>query len=131
MHYYFHLVLFHISSNCLWKLLIGHFILFVEIMQHIYFKLFVGCIHYLSSLALFHSLQKSYVFLICPVEYIANKLLRSTLRCKEMLCFLWESFYFPVRSLGILSVLFSNNRISVITKRDLCHVPLTFIIKFF
>ena len=41
------------------------------------------CLHVLC----FILFQKSYLFLVCPVEYIANKTLRSALRCKEMLCF--------------------------------------------
>jgi len=41
------------------------------------------CLHVLC----FILFQKSYLLLVCPVEYIANKTLRSALRCKEMLCF--------------------------------------------
>lgn len=86
MIHYFHVVLSYIFLNFLWKFLIGHFMCWN---YAAYF--FLKCLRDVSIICLhmlcFILFQKSYLLLVCPVEYIANKTLRSTLRCEEMLCF--------------------------------------------
>lgn len=93
VHCYFHLVLFYVFSNYLWKFLIGDFIswnyetsLFSNV--HVKRPLSVLTCSVLFSL-------KSYLSLVCLVEYTVNKKLRNNLRYKEMFYFVSESCFFP------------------------------------